>query len=147
MPVPQSLQTIAEISIAFAGFSGLIVAFRRNQGPLTEIEKFRLQVLLGLAFGAMFLSMLPEWFQDLKIEDSRVWVFSSAVLCLYSVLFLSFWIVRSRPIRRNRVFPPGLLTTRTSFAPSGIFFRLVMLARTFDSRNGVAIRFPFLSAR
>ncbi len=63
MQVPQSLQTIAEISIAFAGFSGLIVALRKNTGPLTEVEKYRLQILLTLAFGAMF-TLSPYKVQD-----------------------------------------------------------------------------------
>lgn len=38
MNIPQSLQIIADIGIAFAGFSGLIVAFRRNAGPLTNVQ-------------------------------------------------------------------------------------------------------------
>jgi len=29
-------------------------------GPQTDIQKYRLQILLSLAFGAMFLSLLPE---------------------------------------------------------------------------------------
>ena len=61
--MPQSLQVIAEVSIAFAGFSGLIVALRKRGGPLTDIQKLRLGVLLGLAFGALFLALLPELLQ------------------------------------------------------------------------------------
>lgn len=76
--MPQTLQTIAEISIAFAGFSGLIVAFRKKPGPLTATEKFRLQILLALAFGAMFLSLLPELLQSLEVEGQKIWVYASA---------------------------------------------------------------------
>ena len=35
--IPDSLQTIAEISIGLAGFSGLIVVLRKKPGPLTDV--------------------------------------------------------------------------------------------------------------
>ncbi|MDH3748242.1 MAG: hypothetical protein OER97_08535 [Gammaproteobacteria bacterium] len=101
MQVPQSLQTIAEISIAFAGFSGLIVALRRNTGPLTEVEKYRLKVLLALAFGAMFLSFLPELLQDLEFGVQKIWLYASSALSLYSVVFLIWWISASLRIMRD----------------------------------------------
>ena len=101
MQVPQTLQTIAEISIAFAGFSGLIVALRKNIGPLTEVEKYRLQILLALAFGAMFLSFLPELLQGIDIEVQKIWVYASSVLSLYSIIFLFWWISASRRIMRD----------------------------------------------
>ena len=100
MQVLQSLQTIAEIGIAFAGFSGLIVALRKNTGPLTDVEKYRLQILLALAFGAMFLSFLPELLQSYEIEAQKVWIYASSVLALYSIIFLFWWISASRRIMR-----------------------------------------------
>ena len=98
MQIPQSLQTIAEIGIAFAGFSGLIVAFRKNAGPLTNVEKYRLQILLTLALGAMFLSFLPEFLQNLEVEVQKVWVYAGSALSLYSIVFLFWWISASRRI-------------------------------------------------
>jgi hypothetical protein len=103
MHIPQSLQTIAEISIAFAGFSGLIVALRKNTGPLTEVEKYRLQILLTLAFGAMFLSFLPELLENLELEAHDAWLYAGSALCLYSIIFLVWWIYASR--RFMRAFP------------------------------------------
>ena len=100
MQVPQSLQTIAEISIAFAGFSGLIVALRKNVGPLTEIEKYRLQILLILAFGAMFLSFLPEVLENLERTSRDAWVYACSTVCLYSIGFLVWWILASRKFAR-----------------------------------------------
>lgn len=100
MHIPQSLQTIAEISIGFAGFSGLIVAFRKNVGPLTELEKYRLQVLLGLSFGAMFLSFLPELLGNVELKEHATWVYASSALCMYSVVFLVWWVRASRGFAR-----------------------------------------------
>jgi len=50
--IPESLQTIAEISIGLAGFSGFVVALRKDSGPLDDIQKYRLRILLSLSFGA-----------------------------------------------------------------------------------------------
>jgi hypothetical protein len=100
MHIPQSLQTIAEISIAFAGFSGLIVALRKTVGPLTELEKYRLQILLTLAFGAMFLSFLPEVLESLGIGEHDTWVYGGSALCIYSTIFLVWWIYASRSFAR-----------------------------------------------
>ena len=103
MQIPESLQTIAEISIAFAGFSGLIVALRKKIGPLTELEKYRLQILLTLAFGAMFLSFLPEVLQSLELGERYTWMYAGSALCVYSIVFLVWWIRASR--RFARAFP------------------------------------------
>jgi hypothetical protein len=100
MHIPQSLQTIAEISIAFAGFSGLIVALRKSVGPLTELEKYRLQILLTLAFGAMFLSFLPEVLESLGLGEHDTWMYAGSAVCVYSAIFLAWWIYASRSFAR-----------------------------------------------
>ena len=61
---------------------------------------FRLKVLLGLAFGAMFLSLLPGTLQNLGVSTSKVWVVSSLVLTGYSIAFISIWIAMSRRVMR-----------------------------------------------
>ena len=101
MQIPQSLQTIAEISIAFAGFSGLIVALRKNIGPLTMLEKYRLQVLLVLAFGAMFPSFIPEVLESLELGARDTWVYAGSALSLYSVVFLAWWVRASRNLHAH----------------------------------------------
>ncbi len=98
MDIPDSLQTIAKISIAFAGFTGLIVALRKNDGRMTAVHKYRLQILLALAFGAMFLSLLPDLLGNYGIPAEDIWPLSSAVLSVYSVIFLYWWVSSSRQI-------------------------------------------------
>ena len=101
MDIPQSYQTVAEISIAFAGFSGLVVAFRRHRGPLSHVEKYRLQILLVLSFGAMMLSFLPELLSIAGLAASSVWRLSSAGLAGWSLVFVAWWVWRSRAIKRE----------------------------------------------
>jgi preprotein translocase subunit SecY len=103
MDIPQSLQTIAEISIAFAGFSGLVIALRRKAGPLTDVHKYRLRVLLTLAFGAMFLSLLPEILSHYGTGPDTLWARCSLAAMLFSAAFLGWWLLASR--RTIRLVP------------------------------------------
>ena len=96
--IPDFLQTIAEISIGLAGFSGLIVALRKTPGPLTDVQKFRLKVLFANAFGAMFLSLLPNLLSSFGVPEDRIWFDSSATMLGFSLVF-ACWIV----VAGNRV--------------------------------------------
>jgi hypothetical protein len=101
MEMPQSLQTIAEIGIAFAGFTGLVTAFRRTSGPLTSIHKYRLRVLLALSFGAMFLSFLPELLEGLQLPLSTLWRTAALAAALYSFVFVWWWSVATRTMMQS----------------------------------------------
>ena len=101
--IPDSLQTIAEISIGLAGFSGLIVALRRNPGPLTDVQKYRLRILFAMTFGAMFLSLLPDLLLNFQVPDERIWFDSSAAMFIFSAGFV-YWMI-TRALRVASVAP------------------------------------------
>ena len=103
MEIPELLQTIAEIGIGLAGFSGLIVALRRRKGPFDEIQRYRMNLLFALAFGAMLISLLPELLDSFGVPADRIWFDSSAALATYTVLLLWWWI--SGAVRHARVVP------------------------------------------
>jgi len=98
--IPDSLQTIAEISIGLAGFSGLLVALREKSGPFDNIQKYRLRILFSLSFGAMFLSLLPGTLLNFDVPDGRIWFDSSAALLTFSLGFVVWWILSSRHMAR-----------------------------------------------
>ena len=98
--IPDSLQTIAEISIGLAGFSGLVVALRKDPGPLDDIQKYRLRILFSLSFGAMFLSLLPDTLVSFSVPDERIWFNSSATMFGYSLLFILWWLLSSRGVAK-----------------------------------------------
>lgn len=100
MTPPGSFQTIAEISIGLAGFSGLIMALRRRAGPLSGVQKFRLSILLALAFGAMLMSLIPDALLNLGVEAGPMWRYSCLLMSLYSTLFLLWWFAGTRRIAR-----------------------------------------------
>ena len=101
MDIPQSLQIIAEIGIGLAGFSGLIVAFRKDAGPLTHVQKYRLQILLALAFGAMFLALLPELLHYIGVPAGQLWRLAGLVLSCYSIVFVIWWMTASHRLKAS----------------------------------------------
>lgn len=96
MDEPASLQVVAEVGIGLAGFSGLIIAFRKNAGPLDEIQKFRMSLLFLLAFGATFLSFLPGLLASMAVPAKTIWFDAAASLFSYSVFLLWWWFSGSR---------------------------------------------------
>ena len=137
MEIPGSLQTISEIGVAIAGFSGLIVAFRRNTGPLTYVEKYRLKVLLNLALGAMFLAFVPEIAHQLGVSPRRLWRLSGGVLAIYSIVFIVWWLVASR--RLMRLVPEIFHWSAFSRMAAGhVIVILLQLGVTFALLDGYA---------
>ena len=96
MDPQELLTTIAEIGIALAGFSGLVVVLRKSDGPLNAIEKYRMSVLLATAFGAMFLALLPGILQRLGLSGDDLWMVSSGFLVAFSFIFVLTWVLSSR---------------------------------------------------
>lgn len=101
MEFPGYLQTIGEIGIGLVGFSGLILALRKSTGPLTDIHKYRLQILFSLSFGAIFLSFLPELIFTFGVRYELIWILASACLSLYSLVFLIWWFLRTIRIKKS----------------------------------------------
>ena len=98
MTISGWFQTIAEIGIGLAGFSGLIVALRKRAGPLSRTQIYRMRILLTLSFGAMFLSLLPHLMLDLGFDESIIWRSASLTMTVYSGWFLYWWISSSMQI-------------------------------------------------
>jgi hypothetical protein len=52
MDTTRFLLSLAQMALAIAGFSGLLIAFTRTPGKPTDLERYRLQWLFGPSFGA-----------------------------------------------------------------------------------------------
>ena len=136
MEAPGTLQTIAEVGIGLAGFSGLIVALRKDAGPLDDVRKFRLKLLLLLAFGAIFLSFLPELLASMAIPDERIWFDASASLFLYSLILLWWWFGRSRVLAKKvpEIFNWYAFTTMAVGHVIVLVLQLGVMLGTFETR-------------
>jgi len=61
---------IAQLGVALAGFAGVVAVFRR-EATRTEIQAFRLRVLVRNSLGVMFMALLPPVFFSAS-GDARV---------------------------------------------------------------------------
>ncbi len=131
MTIPDWFQTIAEIGIGLAGFSGLVVALRKQAGPLSSIQIYRMRILFALSFGAMFLSLLPDLMSDLGLDELKIWRSSSLTMSVYSGLFLYWWIASSRRIAKT---VPEIFTWRAfSIMATGHTINLLLQVAVLSS--------------
>ncbi len=128
--IPNSLQTISEISIGLAGFSGLVVALRKNSGPLSDVQKYRLRVLFGMSFGAMILALLPDTFLNLGLPENRVWFWSCLALSAYSTTFLVWWIAASWRVAKvaPEIFKWSVFTATTTGHAVALLLQLMVVS-------------------
>ena len=79
--VPQptdSLSLIAELAVALAGFSGIVVAIgRRQSGKLSPLDRRRLGNLLANALLALFWSLLGLTLLHAAVADDLAWRIAS----------------------------------------------------------------------
>ena len=94
--MPGSFEIFAEVGIGLAGFSGLIMALRKDPGPLNEVQKFRMSLLFLLAFGATFLSFLPQIYMHMAVSEDGVGEIAASSMLAYSAVLMWWWFRRSR---------------------------------------------------
>ena len=95
------LLSIAEISVAFAGFAGIITAVTGRTGgdwDLANLTRFRLMIYSSLS--AVVACLIPYVF--LLNSEQVNWTWSIGLLGLFLLAFSGFWI-RSFIIRRNNL--------------------------------------------
>jgi hypothetical protein len=99
MQSAQALSTLAEVSVAFAGFSGIVTAFRRrNPGEWSRLERFRFRFMVEFSLATLALSLLPFFLSELGLPESRVWGCASIVLGGGALYYLVRSLVRLRAL-------------------------------------------------
>ena len=94
------LLSIAEISVAFAGFSGIITAVVGRDGSDWDqgnLSRFRLMIFSSLS--AIIASLLP--FVFLLNSENINWVWCVSLLGVYLLGFTIYWIRTLILARRN----------------------------------------------
>lgn len=81
LPDPtELLQLIVEVSIALAGFAGIVVAISsRGAASLSPIQKLNLTNLLATSFAALFLSLITLTAMSADVPDHYVWAITSGL--------------------------------------------------------------------
>lgn len=92
----ETLQTIAEVAVALAGFTGIAVAFGGRAGRLAPGEQLRVRTLLRASISALFCSFVPTILSFVTSNEPYVWQGSCAVLATVLVVNLTVFWVRGR---------------------------------------------------
>lgn len=100
------LRTIAQISIAFAGFAGVVAAFGTFR-LAPEVTAFRVRMMVKIALATLLFSLLPFLPVEFGLSESDGWRVSAPLFAL-GMVALSFqaW-TGLRPL-----FRAGLLDTQ-----------------------------------
>ena len=68
-----------------------MTAFMQRPGTLTEVERYRVAVLLGVSFGWMFLAILPLALAEFRVAEPQLWGGASLAMVLYSIAALALF--------------------------------------------------------
>ncbi len=101
-----ALEAIAEVSIAFAGFSAVIAIIRRaGAGAWLPQEIVGLWAMLGASLGSLFFSLLPLPLHHLGLSDPSLWTICSASFAVYA---LTLYVLFLRALSRHGSRRPRL---------------------------------------
>jgi hypothetical protein len=96
------LQTVAEVSVAFAGFTGVVLAFgRRADRPWSPMDVYRFRVLLGASLQALLLSLIPFLLHYAGASERTTWAASSFLVCLLLLVVTAVDLRYLGPIREQ----------------------------------------------
>ena len=80
------LQTLAEVSVALAGFSGVVSVFgRRHTGDWDPADRLHLSFMLETSLAVLFLSLLPFAFLSVELSPRSTWTIMSGIMAAYLV--------------------------------------------------------------
>ena len=101
-----SLQTLAEVSVALAGFSSLLVVLRRAPStPWSPGEGSDLFIVVGGSLMVLVFALLPLPVHHFGASDATVWTVSSAALATGILLAYAAVMHRRRQLLRAGITP------------------------------------------
>ncbi len=99
------LFTLAEISVALAGFSAIVVLFkRRDSGRWHAVDGNRFNGMLFHAIFAAFFCIFPSILNIFTDKPSHIWSIASAVLGAQILVHVTI-IIRVATTKRRHILP------------------------------------------
>ena len=92
------LTALAEVSIAIAGFSGIVVALDRSDQPWSEADRARLWMLLHTSIACVFWSLFPILLHLAERPPESVWFWSSGAWLVYILFVLGYRFRQRQPL-------------------------------------------------
>ena len=96
MLVLEVLDSILEVGIGIAGFSGVIIAFGRGQWSSRVM--LLLPTLLDLAFVVIVLAFVPMILLSAKIPHALIWQITSGFTAMYIAVIVPYRLARMKQL-------------------------------------------------
>jgi hypothetical protein len=105
--IPDIFNVLAEISIAFVGFSAIVVVLQQQGGKSnTEFQRFGSKIIIEIGFSCVFFSLLPTIILLFDRTSAHVWQISTALFGLFLIVYWSLYMLRRSPVTKTgRVSP------------------------------------------
>jgi hypothetical protein len=121
------LSTLAEVSIVFAGFTGVVgMLGLRTDDPGYQGQRFQIGAMIGYSLIAALFSIVPLILSAVGLSDAAAWRLSSVGLLAAMLGWTALGISRSRNLKRSGYRPVRMIQVimRTTTA----FILLILLA-------------------
>jgi hypothetical protein len=92
MEAESILIALAEVAIAIAGFSGIVVALQRRSEAWPSFDRRRFLLLLEISLSCVFFSLIPILLNLSGASESAVWRYTSGIWLLYILVSLGYKI-------------------------------------------------------
>ncbi|MEH6586241.1 MAG: hypothetical protein V7720_06765 [Halioglobus sp.] len=99
------LETVAEISVALAGFAGIVATFQFREGDAPSAGKIvSLTIIVNMGLSAGMFAFLPLLLFSMTSNEAFVWFVSSYSLAMY-MCYMMFFVQKNMhgKVRRHRV--------------------------------------------
>ena len=129
-----AFDTLAQVALGIAGFSGVVVAVSDRAAAYHEADSLRVQSLLIVSVGALVLSLLPSGLALAKLPEATIWrAGSAAFLVLPAVWFAA---IRFRLLRAGRtvLFPMPILGVVALLSAANLAAQVLNVVGVFSER-------------
>ena len=151
-----TLSTIAEVSIALAGFTGVVAVLgSRRDHQWTPEERLQLRTLVETSMTALFLSFAPSVLGQVMSSETAIWRVANFLLGTTHLAFISRFFVRTKVARPTAgqlaLLATGFIAILAHFLAAAnllpwyvTIFILGLLQQVFVAAfNFVLLLFPF----
>ena len=98
------LLALAGLSLAFVGFSTIVVTLRQGFGlPLSAFDSFLVRYFIETGFALTAGALLPPLFGAIGLDATSIWVLSSAIAALFMLLYSLVFLRRRRRLQAGRL--------------------------------------------
>lgn len=137
--------TLAEFSIALAGFTSIVVVFVQRGERWRYVDEYRVKNALTLSVGSAFLSLFPILLSSYELERIQIWTTSSFIMALFVIVFMAnrVYYYNTKMSKKDRlVIPEKFLVLVYSLFAIALVLQVLNISKYYNTAlymNGILI--------